>query len=398
MNAQVQSSGSLVFFLAVIFTALSVPCAVPAEPVAVPVNGFYVNALPADNGDLERFLSGLRNTGATHILLQLPLRSDGHPDVSLLSNTAYLVHQAGLRIAVIIPTRRLPGLIAEHGDWEDRSYDPATASVRRSGLIDLFRPEAVAYLERLAKTVAAYAIDGILLGSDFRLSATDGLGPSALASAKRTLGRPVRPKEMFLGSVSGEGGPVISKYGDRFPAWASLKRDQLADVFAAVQRAARSVKPAITVGVHVPLVLPVSVPEELLARYSFDVKAFRRLGADHYWTVLDHQETTVRQAQESISRSACAAMTMVRDPERLILVVPSVNASGGALPLAEIEEATELVRQSGRSGIAYMIAPGAVPPGTFTSKLFKMELKDEAGCRTCDANAGSRMPQTNRPL
>ena len=385
--------------IAVLFAFLPVltaPFVAPAQPVAVPVNGFYIRTLPSGYPAQERFLSGLKDSGADQIILELPATPDGKTDTALLSSAVYLAHRAGLKISVVMPTRQLPGVIAEHPEWEDLHYDLSSGSVRRSGQLDLFHPEAFDRLIKLAKTIAAYSVDGILLGSDFQYRATDGLGTTAVAVGAQRLGGPVGPKDMFPNISKGPNGPVIDRYGPRFTAWAAMKRDRMTEVVAAVQRAARSVKPGITVGVPVPLVLPVAVPAELLARYSFDINAYRQLGVDHYWSLLDYQDLrerqtlTVRQCMEVLSRTARAAITTVREPERLILVMPAVTTSGKALTLSEIEEATELARQCGRTGIAYVVGPGAVPPPALTKKLFRPEKTDSEACIACDAQDRAR--------
>lgn len=344
---------------------------------SAPINGFFVRSLPADFARQERFFRSLSDSGASTVIMDLPLRGNGEPDGTALSNAVYLVHQAGLKIFIIMPTRVAPAALDKHPEWEDRMYNLAENSQEKSGKLDLFQKKAVEHIAGLGKTVAAYAVDGILLGEDFTYGMGEGLGKTAVSLMKDRLHMRLTARRIFVHVDRSGDSPVVTEYGKAFRPWTEAKRDRLIETYESIRSAARSVNPSITVGVPVPVQLPVAVPEDLLTQHAFDAAYYKRAGVDYYWTSLEHRgrngdrKLSFREGVELLSRSAYAAISSVKDDERMILVLQATTTRGRPLSLTEIEEITGYVRHAGRTGIVYGVRPGAVPSAVLTKKMFR---------------------------
>jgi hypothetical protein len=101
------------------------------------------------------------------------------------------------------------------------------------------------------------------------------------------------------------------------------------------------------------------------------------VNADYYWAAIVYhdeqadQRLSFSESLQFVSRSAFAAITSVKDTDRLIMVLQATTSGGKPLPLTEIEATTVQVRRAGRTGIAFTITHEAVPSATATNKLFK---------------------------
>jgi len=58
----------------------------------------------------------------------------------------------------------------------DTQYALGSGTVQSTGKLDLFNREAVEYLASLAKEIASYSVDALLLGPDFYYSPVEGIG------------------------------------------------------------------------------------------------------------------------------------------------------------------------------------------------------------------------------
>lgn len=348
-------------------------------PAMARVFGFHVRELPSSYAAQERFLSQLKDSGANTVIIDLPLNSAGQPDTVALPNSVYLVHQAKMRIFVVMPTRRLKAMLERHPDRMDLRYDVEDRSVHESGNADLFHPEIMTYLAHVAKTIASYSVDGILLGDDFQYASGDGVSRIALAEAGNKLGEELKPKKLFETVTREPDGGITVRPGGLFARWTETKRDRLVEVLEAIRKAARSAKPAIVVGVSVPIDLPMSIPADMLVRHGFDVNAYRKADVDYYWTKIQYRSSATGQQLSPgegavvLARSVNAAIGALRDHEKLIIVLPATTESGRALSLSEIEDSTDVVRRRADTGIVYSITPTTIPSATLTRKLFRKE-------------------------
>jgi hypothetical protein len=309
-------------------------------------------------------------------MIELPLTEQGLPDTGKIPNIIYLVHKADLKAVIIVPVRRIPGLLELHRDWDDVRYDLVRDSSDRAGMLDLFRPEVVLYLVDLVKRIASYPVDGILLGQDFVYGPGDGMSDWALDKARERLGEPVRQKKLFRRIARGPEGALVEEYGELFWKWAEFKRDRMLQVYDAVAAAARSGKASVFVGIPAPVILPVPVSREVLARYSYDMGAFRQRNVDYYWTYIascdmkECQQMTYRQVMEATARMARSTAMSVKDLEKRIIVLDATGKDGRFLSLSELEEARDLVANSGVSGVAYSINQDTILPKMFLQKMF----------------------------
>lgn len=374
-NLRTRAARCILLFLA--FITLSAVSALCAGDDAEYINGFHVRSLPASYDAQERFLSSLKGSGANTIILDLPMTAQATPDLNVIANAVYLVHQSGFRIYIIMPTRRSPQALEQHPDWEDQRYDLAERSLNRSGNLDLFQDEAVAYLAANGKMIAEYAVDGILLGDDFVYETGDGMGKAAVSVIEQKLHMKIVPKKLFVRIDRKAEVAVVEEYGAGFWQWTEAKRDRLLETYDAIRTSARKVNPRIKIGVPVPVMRPVAVPSALLARYAFDSNAYRTINVDCYWTAIDYRDHKTQEhlsfseSVEFLSRSAYAAVTSVKDLSKMIVVLQASTAAGMALPLSEIEQTTGLVRRAGRTGIVYSITPATVPSAVLTRKMFR---------------------------
>ncbi len=347
-----------------------------AQPRDDVMKAFYLRDVPTSYAGADGLFASLQDTGANTVIIELPLTPQGLPDVNTIPNVVYLAHKAGLKVAVILPVRQLPGVLALHRDWEDLRYDLGRGSTVRSGMLDLFRTDAVLYLADLVKKLVFYSVDTVLFGQDFAYGPGDGMSDVALARARDLIGEPVQAKKIFTRHSRGAEGAPVEEYGDQFWKWAEVKRDRLLRVYDILTAAGRSVKGTTMFGIPAPVILPVPLEREVLARYSYDMGAFQKRNVDYYWTRIatrsmkERGNLMSRQITELVSRTASSTATTVKEAEKRVVVLDAASLDGKFLPLSEIEEVSELVINSGKCGIAYAVAPDTVVPKDFMQKLF----------------------------
>lgn len=368
--------------LMILFLILAFSGNLPAE-IAVAqtsdqlVHAYYFKRMPSDYQKQELLIASLKDTGANTIILELPMNEQGLPDLRNISNSVYLAHQAGLKLHVVLPTRQFPGIISQHRDWEDYQYALGSGTVQSTGKLDLFNKAAVDYLASLAKEIASYSVDALLLGSDFHYAPTEGIGPAAREQTKIDLKWAPDPRTLFRKVRRGSDGPIIEEYGENYGKWTAFKKDRLLYVYEQIRKAGRSVNGGLKIGIPIPVVMPVTTAEKIFTQFAYDINAFRKLNSDYYWTAIEYrdiktkQNLSYRQAMEQLSRIANSAITAVKLPDQVILALQATTETGAVIPLFEMEEITGSIRGSGKTGIAYIIGPDAMVNRTFMKKIFR---------------------------
>lgn len=345
------------------------------------VHAYYFKSMPSDYQKQELLIASLKDTGANTIILELPMNEHGIPDLRKIPNSVYLAHQAGLKLHIVLPTRQFPGIISRHRDWEDTQYALGSGTVQATGKLDLFNKAAVDYLASLAREIASYSVDALLLGPDFYYAPTEGIGPAAREQTKIDLKWAPDPRTLFRKVSRGSDGPIIEEYGEHYGKWTAFKRDRLLYVFERIRKAGRSVNGGLKIGIPIPVVMPVTTADKIFTRFAYDINAFRKLNSDYYWTAIEYrdirskQNLTYRQAMEHLSRVANSAITAVKLPEQVILALQATTETGAVIPLFEMEEITELAGSSGKTGIAYIIGPDATVNRTFMKKIFRKQAR-----------------------
>jgi len=341
------------------------------------VHAYYFKKLPSDYKTLELFFASLKDTGANTIILELPMNEQGFPDLGRIPDSVYLAHQAGFKLHIVLPTRVFPGILSQHSDWEDAQYALGSGTVQSTGKLDLFNPAAMEYVASLAKEIASYSVDALLLGADFMYTPVEGIGPAAREQTLIELKWAPDPRMLYRKVVRGSDGPVIEEYGEYYRRWTELKRDRLLNVFSHIRKVARAVNAGMKFGIPIPVVIPVSTEDRIFTQYAYDMSAFRKLDCDYYWTAIEYrdiksrQNLTYRQTLEQLSRIANSAIKAVKLPNRVIVTLQATSETGTMIPMFEMEEITGLVRSSGETGIAYIIGPETTVNRTLMKKMFK---------------------------
>ena len=352
-----------------------------AQPSASLIRAYYVKKMPPDYKKQEQFIASLKDTGANTVILELPMNEQEMPELVNVHNAVYLAHQAGMKIHIVLPTRKLAGILSQHSDWEDNQYDLGQGTVTSTGKLDLFNKAVVEYLTSLAKEIASYSVDGLLLGPDFHYSPVEGIGTAASEHAVTDLKWAPDPRLLFKKVRRGSEGPIIEEYGEYYGRWTSFKRDRLLYVFDQIRKAGRSANAGLKIGVPIPLVVPVSTDDRIFNQFAYDMNAFRKLNCDYYWTAIDYrdikrkQNLTYRQTMEQLSRRAYSAITTVKSPDQVILALQAITETGAMIPMFEMEEISVLVKNAGETGIAYIIGPEATISRTFMKKIFYGTVK-----------------------
>ena len=113
------------------------------------------------------------------------------------------------------------------------------------------------------------------------------------------------------------------------------------------------------------------------------IRPLRRSGAAHqedvdlYWTSIDYRDQKAderlkfSESLQYLARSAYAAMTSIKETSRMIVVLQASTTAGKAIPMAEIEQTTAMVRRAGGTGIVYSITPATIPSATLTKRMFQ---------------------------
>lgn len=359
------------------FCLFSVPVAQAAESSTSQVNAFFLQSIPKRYHDLAILTQRLKSGGANTVIVR-PLRKNGTVDAAALTNLTFLSHQAGLRIYVVLPTRLDNSVLETHPEWEDIRYDLGSGTLQASGSMDLANPQVVAHLVKRFKEVAAFSVDGILLDEDFRYESTEGMSSSILSAFTQKYGATFATRKVFAKASPEITDSEIGAFDKSFWQWSELKRDAVVNAAQELGKACRAVQGTIKFGI--PLHVPGGeTPPQALARFAYDMNAFRKLAVDFYWLELRSVEgkgqggRSYKKNFEHFSRLVKSASTMQKDPATMIITVPA-TASGKVLPLFEIEDTTALAQQAGKTvGIAYSLEQTAVPPAALTKKLFKRE-------------------------
>ncbi len=342
------------------------------------MNAFFLRSIPERYHDLEILSQRLRSGGANTVITRLP-RKNGDIHAATLTNLIFLSHQNGLRVYVVLPTRFDRRALVSHPEWEDIRYDPRTGKLHPDGSLDLANPEAVMFLVQRVKEVAAFSVDGILLDEDFGFGITDGMGSSMLKEFTRRYGSPFDARKVFEKISTEISDADINAFDKSFWQWSELKKDVIANSVLELSRACRGVQGMIKFGI--PLRTPGGeTPQLSLARFSYDMKALKKLDVDFYWAELRSAEDAVWKGGKSynkdleyFSRMVKSVSSVQKEQEKNIIVIPA-TASGKALPMFALEEITFLVQMEGKTtGIAYLMDQTAVPSDTLTKKLFKRE-------------------------
>lgn len=339
------------------------------------INAFFLNDVPTDYVKIEKLFGQFRDSGANSIIIK-PLMNSSGIDGDALTNAVFLSHHAGLKLFIIVPSRRNDAVFREHPDWEDLRYDLSSGTIQSTDKLDLSLQPVQEYLVKVFKEVASYSVDGILLGEDFIYEDTEGMSPALLDSYQRKFGSSLIPGNAFLKVNEDTGAPVVEEYGESFWNWAEMKNTLLTGLMHDIAKGCRSVNKAVQIGMTVPLEGFISTKESMV-RYSYDLNAFRKTGVDYYWIPIRHREFRMRQnlsykkSMEILAKIVRSTMSMVKEPAKVILAVQTSTTSGRILPFSEIEEATSLIKQAGNTGMAFMVTPETPLPATLTKKLFK---------------------------
>ena len=350
------------------------------EAAAAPllVNAFYVRSLPETYAEQEKMFSAFRNTGINTVIIELPLTSDGHPDREVVPNIVFLAHHAGIKLQVVLPTRSIPGPIAAHGEWEDLAYDLNKDGYKNTGKLDLFNTKAVSYLTDLAKEIASYSIDGLLLGADFSYEPLEGMSRAASSFASSKLNATIEPANLYLTLGKGPEGRFIQEYSTLFHRWTVVKRDRLLTVFELIRSSVRKSNTSAAIGITIPVVYPLASQADMLTRFAIDVEEYRKRNADYFLAPTDYRylqeqkQLDYMQAIEEVSRISRSAFSMVKDGRRIIVVLPMTERlTGKPLRSTEIEEVYNIVRSAGNIGVGLMIKSDTELNGKFTTKLLK---------------------------
>lgn len=340
------------------------------------VNAFFISSVPVNYADGERFFAALKEGGANSVILAPP-SDGGMVDKTALPDTVYLAHQAGLKIFLVVPVRKVDALLEEHPDWEDMQYDLGSGTIQPTGRLDLFNPEAAAHLIKVVRDIASYSVDGILLGEDFFYSDTEGMSRFALDAHKQKHNSAFSPGSAFRRvGRDDEGDLEVVEGGEGFSEWTELKKNRLMEILTNMIAESKAVAPTVQFGVPLHITGLFTTPMEILKRFAYDMEAFEKLKMGFYWISIPHRDMrtarglTYKKTLEALSRLVMATSGSVKDPGKIIIAVQTTSPSGAILPLSEIEEVTSIVRKAGEPGVAYTLG-SEVLPTELSKKLFK---------------------------
>jgi hypothetical protein len=295
----------------------------------------------------------------------------------LLAKSVFFAHSSGLKLLVLLPTRAMHYLFKEHPEWQDIQYAVSSGSLEPVDRLDLFDPHVTASLTDIFRDIAGYSIDGIILDEDFCYPDTDGMSKTARARYKQTFGRSF-PIRTSVGRINGllPHEHAVDAYGEAFWNLAVLKRERLLILLKNIMQASRAVNKDLTFGIalHIPgLFLD---DRELLAWYSHDLGAFRKLGVDYFWLAIPHREIRVRKdinyrkSIETVARITVSSLSLVNNPAMMVIAVQTVTPEGKPLSLTEVEEVSDQVRRAGDTGITFMVSRDSQLPPELTRKIF----------------------------
>jgi hypothetical protein len=302
--------------------------------------------------------------------------SKGRIDKNALTNNVFLAHKAGLAIFVILPIRDMEWALEEHPEWADVRYEQGSVSGERTGKLDIFNPNVIVYLSDFYKNVALYSVDGILLGEDFSYGDSEGAGAIVLEKYKQKYGSELHPGKALARAHDEKEALRTQDYGEGFWNWSNLKKDVLILLLKNIMQSSR------TVNNKVRFAIPLHVSgfpqkEELLARFSYDMEAFKKMGVSLYWIAIPHRDIREKQnlsynkSMEVLSRTVNSAKYMIHDESKMVIAIQTASKSGQILPNSEIEEAVEMVKHAGEPGIAFMVDGDTLITAALTKKTFK---------------------------
>jgi hypothetical protein len=341
------------------------------------MNAFYLVDPPVNYDAFERLVKTYRDTGAGTLIIK-PVSRDGSLDRKMLAKAVFFAHSSGLKIFVLLPTRGMQYLFSEHPEWQDAQYSVLTGGLEPIDRLDLFNPHVMVSLTDLFRDIAGYSVDGIILDDDYYYSDTEGMSAYAFARYKQSMGTSF-PIGKSLGRIDGvlPHEHAVNGYGEAFWKLAEMKKAKLLLLLRNIMQASRAVNKEVSFGIalHVPGLFVKE--KELLAWYSHDLSAFRKMGVDYFWLAIPHREMRARKeinygkSIETVARLTVSSLSLVNDPAIMVIAVQTVTTEGKPLSLTEVEEISTQVRRSGDSGIAFMVSPDSQLPPELTKKIFK---------------------------
>jgi hypothetical protein len=336
------------------------------------VKAFYLTDFPSDYGSIEKLFASLKDAGADTVITG-PLARSGPLTRNSLPHIIFLAHQARLRLFVIVPTRADEEALASYPEWEDRRYDLRSGTLQPDGKLDLSHPDALNYLVQACKNIAAFSIDGIVLGDDFSYADTEGMSRRIFDAYKQRFKAELVPGRAFAKVERIDASYRVSEYGEGYQNFVRMKQEVLVDAVKAVIAACRRVNQDVKFAAPLRFT---GFENQLsaLPEYVQDINGFKSTDLDYYWLALPHRENlglSYKKGMEAIARTAKIISTAVKEPCKTILILPLVNPKGRLLPSTEIEEATEMAKQGGEPCIAYRVRKDTALPVPLMRKLFK---------------------------
>lgn len=369
------SAKAVLVLAALIIPGSPAVCSVSARPS--PPNALYLLTLPAGYQNLETFIANLKDSGADTLIIN-PISEDGALDRKSLAKTVFFAHQAGLKLFVILPTRRITRLVEEHPDWEDMRYDLLSGTVQPAGKLDLFHPSVREYLRGLFKDVAGYSVDGIFLDQDFYYSDTEGMSGTAMDRYREAYDSFYSAQRAF-NRIKGESAPDrrLEDYGEQFWNLAELKKTMLLQLLQDLMQSSKSVNRRVQFGVPLHIQAQLLSNRDVLAWYSHDVNALRKLEIPFFWLAIPHrdirarQEISYKKTIEIVSRIVMSWISLLDDPASIVIAMQTTSRPRKLLPLSEIEDISSAAKRVAQTGLALMIYPDSQPPPLFTRKMFR---------------------------
>ena len=356
--------------------ACSSPAMAAAEPSFPLISAFFVTSLPETYAEQERFFQALKDGGANTVVVRAPF-DHGILNKTLLTNVVFLAHSAGMKLFVILPTRGNDALLAQSPEWEDLRYNIRSRSMERTGRLDLFQPAVINAVASTAKEVASFSVDALLFAEDFYYGETEGMSPLALGTYRQIFGSDFSVRKVFE-EEDGSLTQASDRLGEPFWNMIDLKKNALINQFRAIAKAAWSVNAKIKLGLPLP-VEGLMTPKDALAQFSYDMEKFKKLNIDYYWVDVRHRDIRRQQnlsyakTMETVARIATSASSIINNSERTIMTVQTTDSGNKHLPLTEVEDAVNMLKHSGVTGIAFMVDAHRLLPSAMTRKVFSRE-------------------------
>lgn len=337
-----------------------------------PLRAFFLGDLPADQAKIGKLFLSLRDAGADTVITG-PLGRRGPLTMNTLPHIVFLAHQARLKLFVIVPTRGDEDALASYPEWEDRRYDLKSGSLQPGGKLDLFHPDALSYLVRACKEIAAFSVDGIVLDEDFAYADTEGFSRRMFEAYRKRFKTDLVPGKAIAKVERTDTAERVAGYGEGYQNFERMKQELLADAVKAIITACRRVNQDVKFAAPLRFT---GFEGQLAAlpEYVQDINAFKSTDLDYYWIAIPHRDAlgvNYRKGMEVIARTAKIISLAVGEPGKTIFVLPMINPAGRLLAYTEIEEATEMARKGGKPFIAYQVRNNTALPVPLARKLFK---------------------------